>query len=209
MNSIQSLEWRYACKKFDSTKKLSDSQIETLKKAFNLTATSFGLQPFKLLVIKDQKIKDTLQPLAYYQPQIGTCSHLLVLCIETNINGKTVDSYFDLVQEVRKTPDEILSKFRNQLKDIYKNNTAQEIEQSAIYQTYIILGTLMTVCALEKIDSCPMEGFDTKKFDEVLQLDEKNLRSALLLPVGFRAEDDFMSKEKKVRKPLEELVIEI
>ncbi len=209
MNSIQSLEWRYACKKFDSTKKLSDSQIETLKKAFNLTATSFGLQPFKLLVIKDQKIKDTLQPLAYYQPQIGTCSHLLVLCIETNIDEKTVDSYFDLVQEVRKTPEEILSKFRNQLKDIYKNNTAQEIEQSAIYQTYIILGTLMTVCALEKIDSCPMEGFDAKKFDEVLQLDEKNLRSALLLPVGFRAEDDFMSKEKKVRKPLEELVIEI
>ena len=98
MNSIQSLEWRYACKKFDETKKLSNSQLMTLKNAFNLTATSFGLQPFKLLVIKDQKIKDTLQPLAYFQPQISTCSHLLVLCIETNIDEKIVDSYFDYSQ---------------------------------------------------------------------------------------------------------------
>jgi nitroreductase/dihydropteridine reductase len=209
MNSIQSLEWRYACKKFDETKKLSNSQLMTLKNAFNLTATSFGLQPFKLLVIKDQKIKDTLQPLAYFQPQISTCSHLLVLCIETNIDEKIVDSYFDLVHEVRKTPEEILSKFRNQLKEIYTNNTAQAIEQSAIYQTYIILGTLMTVCALEKIDSCPMEGFNAKKFDEILQLEEKNLKSVLLLPVGFRAEDDFMSTQKKVRKPLQEMIIEI
>lgn len=209
MNSIQSLEWRYACKKFDETKKLSDSKIETLKKAFNLTATSFGLQPFKMLVIKDQKIKDSLQPLAYYQPQIGTCSHLLVLCIETNIDEKTVDSYFDLVNEIRNTPEEIISKFRNQLKEIYKNNSAHEIEQSAIYQTYIILGTLMTVCALEKIDSCPMEGFQAEKFDEILHLKEKNLKSVLLLPVGIRAEDDFMSKEKKVRKSLNDIIIEI
>lgn len=209
MNSIQSLEWRYACKKFDETKKLSNSQLMILKNAFNLTATSFGLQPFKLLVIKDQKIKDTLKPHAYFQPQISTCSHLLVLCIETNIDEKIVDSYFDLVHEVRKTPEEILSKFRNQLKEIYTNNTAQAIEQSAIYQTYIILGTLMTVCALEKIDSCPMEGFNAKKYDEILQLEEKNLKSVLLLPVGFRAEDDFMSAQKKVRKPLEEMIIEI
>jgi nitroreductase len=209
MNSIQSLEWRYACKKFDITKKLSDSQIEILKKTFNLTATSFGLQPFKMLVITNQKVKDSLQPLAYYQPQIGTCSHLLVLCIETNIDQETVDSYFDLVKEIRKTPEDIISKFRNQLKEIYKNNSAQEIEQSAIYQTYIILGNLMTVCAFEKIDSCPMEGFNAEKFDEILQLKEKNLKSVLLLPVGFRAEDDFMSKEKKVRKPLKEMIIEI
>jgi nitroreductase len=209
MNSIQSLEWRYACKKFDITKKLNNSQLATIKNAFNLTATSFGLQPLKLLVIKDQKLKDSLAPHAYFQPQISTCSHLLVLCIETNIDEKTVDSYFDLVHKVRKTPEEILLKFRNDLKEIYKNNTAQENEQSAIYQTYIILGTLMMVCALEKIDSCPMEGFNAKKFDEILELEKKGLKSVLLLPVGFRAEDDFMSKQKKVRKTLEELIIEI
>lgn len=208
MDIIKSLEWRYACKKFDDKKKLSKSQLQLIKKAFNLTATSFGLQPFKLVIIKDQKLKETLQPHAYYQPQIATCSHLLVLCIETKIDDKTVDSYFDLVINLRGTSEDIIEKFRNQLKNIYKNKSQQEVEQSAIYQTYIILGNLMTVCALEKIDSCPMEGFNAEKFDEVLQLKEKNLKTVLLLPIGFRAEDDFMSSLKKVRKPLEEMVID-
>lgn len=206
MNIIKSLEWRYACKKFDEKKKLSEIQIETLKKAFNLTPTSFGLQPVKMLIIDSKELKEKIFPHSFYQVQVTTCSHLIVLCIDTIVNEKTVDAYFDLEKDVRGTSEEIVEDFRRQLKDMYKNKSKEEIEQSSIYQTYIILGNLMTVCALEKIDTCPMEGFIPEKIDEILNLSDKNLKSVLMLPVGYRAEDDFMSKMKKVRKPLEIMV---
>ena len=209
MDIIKSLEWRYACKKFDENKKLSETQIETLKKAFNLTPTSFGLQPVKMLIIEGKELKEKIFKHSYFQAQVTTCSHLLVFCIDTVVNEKTIDTYFDMEKEVRGVSEEVISDFRNQLKDMYKNKSKEEIEQSSIYQTYIILGNLMTVCALEKIDSCPMEGFIPEKIDEILNLSDKNLKSVLMLPVGFRAEDDFMSKMKKVRKPLEIMVEEL
>lgn len=209
MNTIQSLEWRYACKKFEATKKLSTDQINTLKEAFRLTATSFGLQPLKMLVIEKTELKNKLLPHAFNQPQIATCSHLLVICIDTEINGDTIDERFDLEKEIRGTTEDIVGDFRKQLKDMFANKSNEEIEKSSIQQAYITLGNLMTVCAIEEIDSCPMEGFLPHKFDEELNLADKNLRSVLLLPVGFRAEDDFMSSMKKVRKPLNDTVIEI
>jgi nitroreductase len=209
MKIIKQLKWRYACKKFDASKKLSDKKINKLKKAFNLTATSFGLQPIKMIVIKDAKIKNTLLEHAYFQEQITTCSHLLVLCVDTKINSDTIDKYFDLEKKVRGTSEDIIGQYRKQLKDSFAEQSKETKEQSAIYQTYIALGNLMTVCAIEKIDSCAMEGFNPTKFDEVLNLKSLNLKSVLLLPVGYRAEDDFMSTLKKVRKPLSKIIIEM
>jgi len=208
-NIINSLKWRYACKKFDKNRKLDQIQIDTLSNAFNLTATSFGLQPLKMLIVKSDALKAKLLPHAYFQPQITTCSHLLVFCIDTAFDEKSIDAYFDLEKDIRGTSEEIVGKFRNQLKSIYKNKDRQQIDTSAIYQAYISLGTLMTVCAEERIDSCPMEGFNPVKFDDVLELEKMNLRSVLLLPVGFRADDDIMSSMKKVRKPLEQVIIEV
>ena len=209
MNIIESLEWRYACKKFDPSKKLSNTQIETLKNAFNLTPTSFGLQPLKMIIIKDQELKDKIFPHSYFQEQVKTCSHLLVLCIDTIVNEKTIDNYFDYEKKVRGTTEDVVGTFRNQLKGMYSGMTAENIERSSVYQTYIALGNLMTVCAIEKIDNCPMEGFVPAKIDEILNLKEKDLKSVLMLPVGIRAEDDIMSNMKKVRKPLKDMVIEI
>lgn len=206
---INSLKWRYACKKFDADRKLSPDQVDTLTQAFNLTATSFGLQPLKMLVIKGDQIKESLLPHAYYQPQITSCSHLFVICIDTAFDENSIDAYFDLEKNIRGTSEEIIGKFRNQLKSIYKNKTKEQIDTSAIYQAYISIGTLMTVCAEQEIDSCPMEGFNPVKFDEVLELDKLNLRSVLLLPVGFRAKDDIMSSMKKVRKPLSDVIINL
>ena len=208
-NIIQSLTWRYACKKFDQNKKLDQDQIDVLSKAFNLTATSFGLQPLKMLIVKSDALKAELLPHAYFQPQITTCSHLLILCIDTAFDENSIDDYFDLEKDIRGTSEEIVGKFRNQLKTIYKNKDRQQIDTSAIYQAYISIGTLMTVCAEQHIDSCPMEGFNPVKFDDVLELQKKNLRSVLLLPVGYRADDDIMSSMKKVRKPLDKVIIEV
>jgi nitroreductase len=209
MNIIDSLTWRYATKKFDSSKKLSEEQINTLKEAFNLTATSFGLQPVKLVVISNPELKEKLVPLCYYQEQVAQASHVLAICIEQNTTEEDINAYFDLEKQIRGTKEEVISKFRSQLIEMYKNKSEEEIQQSAIYQTYIVLGNLMTVCAVEKIDACPMEGFIPEKVDELLNLNKKGLKSVLLLPVGFRAEDDIMSGLKKVRKPLNQTIIEI
>lgn len=207
MNIIESLQWRYACKKFDDTKILSDNKITILAEAFNLTATSFGLQPIKMLVLKNKKLQQRLTEYSFEQIQVSTASHVLVICIHDYFTLEDIDAYFDLEKEIRGTSEQILGKYRKQLKNIFANKSTLEKQKSAINQAYIALGNLMTVCALEKIDACPMEGFNAQKFDEILELKKQNLKSVLVLPVGYRADDDFMSTLKKVRKPLAETVI--
>lgn len=208
MDIIKSLEWRYACKKFDPKKSVPASKLQVLKKAFNLTATSFGLQPIKMLVIKDKKLREKLVEHSFGQAQVANASHLLVICISDYYSLEDIDSYFDLEKKIRGTSEKILKPYREQLKLIYANKSTIEKQESAINQAYIALGNLMTVCALEKIDSCPMEGFNAQKFDSILNLRSHNLKSVLLLPIGYRAEDDFMSTLKKVRRPLDEMVLD-
>lgn len=209
MNIINSLEWRYAIKKFDSAKKLSNQQIETLKKAFNLTPTSFGLQPIKMIVIQNKELQEKFVELSYNQRQVADASHLLIICIKNDTTAEDINSYFNLEKETRNIEESTISGFRKQLLEMYENKTVEERNLSAIYQTYIALGNLMTVCALEKIDACPIEGFIPQKVDELLNLKELNLSSVLMLPVGFRDENDIMSTMKKVRKPLSEMIIDI
>jgi len=209
MNIINSLEWRYATKKFNPSKKLSNQQINTLKTAFNLTPTSFGLQPVKMIVICDKELQEKFVEHSYYQRQVADASHLLVLCIEDDTTSEDINTYFDLEKKVRNIDETVIADFRKQLIGMYENKSIEEKQLSAIYQAYLILGNLMTVCALEKIDACPLEGFIPEKIDALLNLKEQNLKSVLLLPVGFRADDDIMSEMKKVRKPLNETIIEI
>lgn len=209
MNIIDALEWRYASKKFDKNRKLSEQQIDVLKKAFKLSATSYGLQPLKMLIVKSDETKEKLFPLSYFQEQVTTCSHILIICIDSAFGVEDVDAYFDLEKNTRGVSEDVVGKFRQQLKEIYSKKDRKEIDASSIFQAYIALGTLMTVCAEQQIDSCPMEGFIPEKVDEVLSLPEKNLKSILMLPVGYRAEDDIMRNMKKVRKPLEEVIIEL
>lgn len=209
MKSIENLEWRYAVKKFDDQKILEEQKINILKQAFNLTATSYGLQPIKLLIIKNKSIQGKLVDHSYNQQQIVQASHLLVICIDTNLKESDVEKYFERVKEIRKTPDEIISSFREYLKTVITEKTSQDLILWAKNQAYLALGNLLTVCANEKIDSCPMEGFIPKKYDEILGLKEKNLTSVLVVPIGYRAEDDMKTHQMKVRKKIEEIVIEI
>ena len=209
MNIIESLEWRYACKKFDEQSIIPDEKIELLTQAFNLTATSFGLQPIKLLVIKNKALQKELVPHSFDQQQVYNASHLFVICIQDYFTLDDIDAYFDLEKDIRDTSEEILKPYREQLKGIFANKSTNDKQKSAINQAYIALGNLMTVCATEKIDACPMEGFNAQQYDRILNLREQNLKSVLLLPVGYRAEDDFMSTLKKVRKPMNQTVIKI
>lgn len=209
METIESLRWRYATKKFNPEKKLSDEKLHIIKQAFNLTATSFGLQTISLFIIKDEALRQRLLPAAYNQRQIVDASHLLVFCIHDIIKEDDVDDYYDNVSNLRNTPEKILEPYRDDLKSIMQKMTQEQQQEWSIRQAYIALGNLMTVCAVERIDSCPMEGFDRAQFDDILELKEKQLKSVLLLPVGYRAEDDMFSAFKKVRKKLNDAVVEI
>jgi nitroreductase len=209
MSIIKSLQWRYATKKFDATKNLPEAKLSILKEAFNLTALSYGLQTLKMVVVKDRKLRERLVEVAFGQRQVADASHLLVLCVQSDINADDVEDHFQTVKEVRETPDEILEPFKAQLKSTIESMPEAKKLDWAARQAYIALGNLMTVCAVEAIDSCPMEGFIPEKLDEVLNLNEKGLKSVLLLPVGYRAEDDMFSQLKKVRKPITETVVEI
>jgi len=208
MNTIESLQWRYAVKKFDSHKTLSTSQIKTLKEAFNLTATSYGLQPLKLVVINNKDIQKKLVPASFNQPQVLEASHLLVICIPKEYAITEVKKYFDLVKKIRATPDSVMDPFKTFLTADISKKTQEELLVWNRNQAYIALGNLLTVCAVEQIDACPMEGFVPAKYDEILGLEEHNLTATLVLPVGFRAEDDYMKDLKKVRKNLEDVIIE-
>jgi len=209
MSIIEKLQWRYATKKFDSSKSLSKAQLTTLKEAFNLTALSYGLQILKLVIIENKQVREGLVEVAFGQRQVVDASHLLVLCIQNEINGDNVEEHFETIKAIRDTPDAILSPFKNELKSTIENMSADKKLSWVTKQAYIALGNLMTVCAVEEIDSCPMEGFIPTELDKKLQLDQHGLSSVLLLPVGFRAEDDMFSTFKKVRLPISKTIIEL
>lgn len=208
-NTIEKLEWRYAVKQFDSERILPVEKIEILKKAFNLTATSYGLQPIKLVVLRDKKLQQELVAHSLGQPQVGQASHVLVLCIEKNVDSRYITSYFERVKQVRGTSDEILDPFKNALLNDFSKKEAGEIREWARNQAYLAMGNLLTICAMEKIDACPMEGFVPSAYDRLLDLGSKGLTSVLVLPVGYRAEDDMFSAFKKVRRKMNDSIIDL
>ena len=209
MKIIESLKWRYATKKFNSEKEIAQDKIDILKQAFNLTATSYGLQPIKLLVIKDKTLREKLLEHTYNQQQIIQASHILVFCIETKINKQYIEDYFNRVKDIRSTPETILKPYRDFLIEDFESRSEGYIKEWATRQAYLAMGNLLTVCAMEGIDSTPMEGFKPKSYDEVLSLKEKGLQSVLIMPIGYRAEDDIFSDFKKVRKTIAESTIEL
>jgi len=209
MDIIKSLEWRYATKKFDSSKKLTTAQIETLKNAFNLTATSYGLQPIRLVIVTNQALKESLVEHSFHQRQVADASHLLVICIQEEITKKDINASFDQQLEERKLEEKSIAAFRNYLLDTFEKMSTEDQQDIGKLNAYIALGNLLTVCAVEKIDACPMEGFNPAKYDEILSLKEHQLKSVLALPVGFRDQEDFMQNMVKVRKSLNQITLNI
>ena len=207
--SIEHLKWRYAVKKFDSEKMLSKDKIEGLKHAFNLTATSYGLQPIKMVVVQNKDLQKKMVSSSFGQRQVENASHVLVICIENKIDKAFIDQYFRLVKSVRGTSDNLLKPFKEALVDSFSKKEMDEIRTWCTNQAYLAMGNLLSYCALEEIDSCPMEGFLPEEYDKLLGLKEMGLTSVLVLPVGYRAENDPFSKMEKVRKNVEESIIEI
>lgn len=206
---LEDLSWRYATKKFDSTKKLSPEKVHLLKEAFNLTASSFGLQPVSLLILEDEVLRTRLVGASMDQSQVAEASHLLVFCIQKKVDSTYVKNYFERVKSIRNTPDEVLKPFHDYLVNEFDTKEQADMELWATKQAYLAMGNLLTICAIEKIDACPMEGFNPEQYDELLGLREKGFKSVLIMPVGYRAEDDKFASLKKVRKPLQDSILEL
>jgi nitroreductase / dihydropteridine reductase len=216
MSIIDSLKWRYATKKFDPSKKVSDKDITLLKEAIKLTPTSYGFQLYKVIIVTDQEIKDKLYKESYYQSQIRDCSHLFVFCSYKTVTSAHIDEFIALMEEGRVQDDErgYVDKFKSKAKiiaygTIAKADIGRRDKAEALHwmqkQCYLAISQLMVTCADMRIDSCPFEGFNQKAYDKILGLGNQNLTSTVLLPVGYRTEDDRHQFRTKIRKPLNKL----
>ena len=143
------------------------------------------------------------------QKQVGQASHLCVFCVETNIDEVYIRAFFDRVKSINNTPDEILNPFRTSVINSFKAKSDDAIFKWGAKQAYLAMGNMLTVCATQGVDACPMEGFDPLEYDRFFKLNEKGLRSVLIMPIGYRASDDMFAALNKVRKPLSESIIEV
>jgi nitroreductase/dihydropteridine reductase len=209
MSLQQSLEWRYAVKKFDHTKKISTEQLDTLLKTVQLTPSSYGLQPYEILVVEDAAIRQQLQEAAYGQAQLTEASQVVVFAAETEINEAYVKNYIDEAARVRQTDRENLAGFEQVILGAIGHLTEDQKIAWAHKQAYIALGTLISAASELRIDTCPMEGFNAGKFDEILGLKEKGLTTSVIVTIGYRSEDDSYAHYAKVRKPDEDLFVHI
>lgn len=197
---LEKLRWRYAVKKFDSTKRIPDQTWDALEQALVLTPSSFGLQPWKFIVITEQSLKEKLRPLCWNQSQVADCSHLLVCTIRKNIGAKEVDKFIESFSSARSVELNSLEPYKQIINNyLSKESDAETINHWASRQVYIALGNFMTSAALLGIDTCPMEGFEPKEVDEILGLEKQNLHSIVLCPAGYRSPDDSFQHQKKVR----------
>ena len=207
---IKDLNWRYATKKFDADKKVSDEDFTTLLEGLKLTATSYGLQLMKFVQVEDKQIRLKLQAAAWGQGQVVDASHLLVFTAQTDVTVDDIDSYLKNISETRGAPLEALSGYGDFMKKAVVQSMPQETKQAWMAkQTYIALGNLLNLAANMKIDVTPIEGFEPSQFDEILGLKSQGLASTVVAAIGYRSQDDATAGALKVRKTLEELVIKI
>lgn len=203
MNTIESLQWRYATKKF-SDKKVSTEDLDKILEAINLSASSTGIQPYRVFVVQNPELRKELGE-GSFNAQISESSHLLVFAAFEKVTQEHIEQYMARIAHERNIPVEALSDFKAALVGGILSRSNEENHLWAARQAYIALGTALIAAAELKIDSTPMEGFDPSKFDSLLGLKEKGLKSVVILSLGYRdTENDGFAKLKKVRLPLED-----
>lgn len=206
---IEDLNWRYATKKFDRSKKITENQLEILKESLRLVPSSYGLQPLKFLIITSSEIREKLKEVSYGQTQVTDASHLIVICATLDVRNSDIDSYIQNTIETRNVSFETVQNFSESMKKSFSELSLEEKKIWASKQAYIALGQLLHTCATLRIDATPMEGFKPEEFNKILDLDTKNLSAVLLCPVGFRHKEDKNQFKAKVRKRKEDLFKEL
>lgn len=203
----ENANWRYATKKFDTTKKVSSEDLATLKEAIRLSASSFGLQLYKVIIVENPALRAELQPASWGQTQIVDASHLIVFANQTQVDATDVDKYINNVSTTRNIPVEALTGYGDYMKGAVGNMPDEVKPIWTAKQTYIALSNLLNAAAELKIDVTPMEGFIPAQYNEILGLDKLNLNAALVAAVGYRHADDETQHYAKVRKSNEDLFL--
>lgn len=206
MELLNKLKWRYAAKAMNK-ELVPEEKVDNILEAASLAPTSSGLQPFEIIVVKNQDVKNKIREIAWNQSVISDCSHLLVFAAWDNYTEERINRMFDLTNEVRGFKNEGWEAYRQKLLSFYPNQAPEENFNHAAKQAYIAFSQAIAAAAFEGVDSTPIEGFDPAALDEILDLRAKGLRSCVLLTLGYRdAENDWLVNLVKVRKPREELV---
>ncbi|WP_424961435.1 NAD(P)H-dependent oxidoreductase [Ekhidna sp.] len=206
MNLLDKLNWRYATKVFDPSRKVSWKDIDFLKEAIRLSVSSYGLQMYKVLIIENPEIRKELRKASWDQAQITDASHLFIFCNYTVNHDQHVDDYIQLIIDAQKNVDvKGLKQYGEFIKSSIAGMEPMERKSWSEKQTYLALNNLIIACADRQIDACPMEGFDKQAYNRILGLDELGLNASVIAPIGYRSEKDQTQKRKKVRKPMDEL----
>ena len=208
-NILDALEWRYAVKKFDDKASLTEQQILEVKKVFNLSASSYGLQPYKMIVVQNPELKEKLVPASFGQQQISQSAVILVFAVRTDFGMDYIDQFFKDMSTKRQIPLENLEGYKNFMKGSFANKSEDEISSWATKQVYLTMGHMLASLAALQIDACPMEGLDPQAYDKILDLDAKQLKTIIAMPIGVRAPDDASATALKVRKDLSDIIIDL
>jgi nitroreductase len=208
MSLIEALNWRYATKRM-SGKKVEKAKLDNILEATRLSASSVGLQPYNVIVVESQELKEKIKPIAHNQPQITEASHVLIFAAWDRVTSERFDEFVQEVADQRGVPVESLSAFQN-YKQYILDRPDELNHQWAARQAYIAFGTAIAAAAVERVDATPMEGFNADALDELLGLKERGLRSYIILTLGYRDEEqDWLAGQKKVRRPKEKLFVEM
>jgi nitroreductase len=204
---LDNQNWRYATKKFDTTKKISNEDLDFLKEAIRLSASSYGLQLYKVIIVDTAELRAKLQPAAWGQSQITEASHLIVFANQTAVGEEDINAYLKNACETRNLPAEAMNGYGDFMKGSIFKMPEDVLKVWTAKQTYLALGNLLNAAAELKIDATPMEGFVAEQFNEILGLDKLNLNAAVIATVGYRHEEDATQHYKKVRKSNEDLFL--
>ena len=204
---LENQNWRYATKKFDAAKKITTEDLNTLKEAIRLSSSSYGLQPYKVIIVENPELRAQLQQAAWGQSQIVDASHLFIFANETNIGDEAIDNFLNTISVTRETPMEALTGYGDFMKSKISTLEPDLKNVWASKQTYLALGNLLNAAAELKIDATPMEGFVPAEVNEILGLDKLGLNATLIATLGYRHDEDATQHYKKVRKSNEELFI--
>ncbi|MEO8237230.1 MAG: NAD(P)H-dependent oxidoreductase [Flavobacterium sp.] len=204
---LENQNWRYATKQYDTAKKISAADLNTIKEAIRLSASSYGLQPYKVVIVENPELREQLKGAAYGQTQITDASHLFIFANDVNVGTESVKDYINNISETRGVPADALAGFSDMMNNVISGLATEAKNIWTAKQTYIALGNLLSASAELKIDATPMEGFNAAAFNEILGFDKLGLNASVIATVGYRHGEDEAQHYKKVRKSQEELFI--
>ncbi len=207
---IDRLNWRYATKKMNPDKVVAEDKVERILEAVRLAPTSSGLQQFEVIVVTNKDIRAKIRAIAWDQAQVTDASHLVIFAAWDNYTADRINGMFDLVNDERGFRNEGWEAYRQMLLNTYPQRDAQTNFEHAARQAYVGLGIALTAAAFEEVDATPMEGFDPAALDEILDLRARGLRSVVMMPLGYRADEgDWLVNLKKVRRPAADFISRI